>query len=69
MDHEEGDEYDCDVCGGTHLVQRGKGLEVTGSPEGLDPALYVRCPEAGFVSLSEPDAAGDAATDDGNDWP
>ena len=68
MDHEPGDEYDCDTCGGTHTVQRGKGLEVSGSSEGLSGAVYVRCPEAGFVSLSNPDATG--GTEDADDgWP
>jgi hypothetical protein len=67
MDYEPGEEYDCDACGGTHVVERGKGLEVSGSSEGLDPALYVRCPTAGFRSLTDPDATGGAADDE--DWP
>jgi hypothetical protein len=67
MDHEAGEEYDCEACGDTHVVQRGKGLDVAGSDEGLDPALYVRCPDAGFVSLSDPAATG--GDDGGDDWP
>jgi hypothetical protein len=68
MVHEPGDEYDCEVCGASHTVQRGKGLEVQGSSEGLNPALYVRCPEAGFVSLSSPESTpGEDAG--GDDWP
>lgn len=66
-----GDEYDCDACGDIHVVQRGKGLDVAGSSERLEPSLYVRCPEAGFRSLSAPEAVGgdETATEGADDWP
>lgn len=67
MDHDPGDEFDCEACGGTHEVQRGKDLDVAGSSERLAGSLYVRCPEAGFVSLSDPSAVGGEAG--GDDWP
>lgn len=69
MAHEPGDEYNCEACGGTHTVERGKGLEVQGSTEGLDPSLYVRCPKAGFVSLSAPDSTSSVGSDEADDWP
>lgn len=72
MEYEPGDEYDCEACGGTHVVERGKGLRVTGSSDGLDPTPYVRCPEVGVLSLAagEPEGGTDAAVEgSGDDWP
>lgn len=64
MDYEPGDEYDCDACGGIHEVREGKSLRVA-SGEELPPAPYVRCPEAGVISLSGAETA--LSDDDG--WP
>ena len=64
MNYEPGDEYDCAVCGDIHAVERGKGLRVVGSSEQLDPRTYVRCPEAGVISLEE-----DGTEEDGTDDP
>lgn len=68
MGYDAGDEYDCDACGGTHEVRTGKDLRVAGADGGLDPAPYVRCPEAGYVPLGE--GSSPPPGGDGNgDWP
>lgn len=77
MEYESGDEYDCVVCGDTHVVERGRGLRVVGSSERLDPRTYVRCPEAGVIPLDgagsgpasapEPERTADGTSED--DWP
>lgn len=74
MGLEPGDAYDCPACGAVHEVERGKGLEVPGSSEGLAAAIYVRCPEAGvFDPAVGPQAetgGSDSGADAGNDdWP
>lgn len=66
MDHDPGEEYDCDACGGSHEVREGKGVRVAGSAEELPPSVYVRCPEAGVISLSTPESS---QVEDGEDWP
>lgn len=46
----EGDDYDCDVCGGTHEVHRDRG----GFPEALGfKEYYVNCPEYGQIIIMD----------------
>lgn len=66
MTDEYGDEYDCDACGDTHRVERGKGLRVAGSSKRLDPSPYVRCPVAGVVRLDDEETT-DTNTDEPTD--
>ena len=43
---EEGDSYDCDVCGGTHTVK----LDEGGAAAALGfTEYYVNCPEYGAI--------------------
>lgn len=68
-----GETYDCDACGGSHVVQQSKGLRVAGTTGGLDPTPYVRCPEAGVVRLTgAADGEATAGADESGgerDWP
>lgn len=66
---EAGADYECEVCGGTHTVERGKGLDVAGFGRGIEGTLYVRCPKAGYVALGDGRETQDGAEDSADDWP
>lgn len=46
----EGDDYDCDICGGTHTIRR----DETGFPAALGFIEYhVDCPEYGTIAWTD----------------
>lgn len=73
MPIEAGDDLDCPFCDDAHAVRRSKSLRLKGFARRVDASLYVECPAAGYVAVTEDgevEAASAAGGDDEReDWP